>query len=135
MSVFNLKKKSFAVCAAVGECCAILLTALLLLPVAMAISGEALPEAMGGICAVAAAGVSVFVPTVVIARVRARQVLATAGAIALGYVVLAALCCALSGAESAFGMWLLWLAVAVGAGGLMGAVLSIRQNTHRKHKR
>ena len=135
MSVFNLKKKSFAVCAAMGECCAILLTAVLLLPVALAVSGEVLPEALGGICAVAAAGISVFVPTVVIARIRARQVLATAGAIALGYVVLAALCCALGGAGSAFGLWLLRLAAAVGAGGLMGAVLSIRQNTHRKRKR
>ena len=130
-----LKKKSFAVCAAIGEGAAVLLTLVLLLPVAFMINKGTAGEELGCIAASVCALISVLVPTVVIVRARGQQALATGGAIALGYIILAALCCALGGSRSAFGMWLVWLAAAVAAGGLIGAMLSIRRNSHRKKRR
>ena len=130
MSFF--KKRSFAVCAAVGEGCALVLTALLMLPAAWAVSAELLPLEAGSICAAAAAGLSVLLTTAVIARARGREALASGGAIGGGFVVLAALACALGGAKNAFGLWLAYLAGAVAAGALAGALLSVRQNRHKR---
>ena len=130
-----LKKSSFAAAAAMGEGCALVLTALLLLPVAWAVSGEVLPLAAATLCAPAAAVLAVLVPTAVIAKVRARQALATGGAIGGMYVALAALLCALGGGKSAFGLWLACLAGAAAVGALAGALLSIRQNRHKKRRR
>ena len=130
-----LKKKSFPICIAVGVTCALALTVLLLLPFAWAIHGEALGENMQWPCCLVAAWISVFVPTIIIAKTRGRQALATGGAIASGYVVLAALLCALGGKDYAFGMWLVWLAAVAAAAGLIGAVLSLRQNRRRKRRR
>ena len=130
-----LKKKSFPVCIAAGVICALLLTVLTLLPFAWAIHGEALGENMQGPCCLIAVWISVFVPTVIIAKTRGRQALATGGSIALGYVVLAALLCALGGSACAFGMWLVWLAADAAVAGLIGAVLSLRQNRHKKRRR
>lgn len=129
------KKRSFIVCAAIGEGCALVLTALLCLPIAWALTKEALPETAGGIAAAAAAGLSVLVPTAVIVRSRGRETLATGGAIGGAYLALAALLCALSGSRSAFGPWLVYLAAAVLLGGLAGAMVSLRQNTHKKRRR
>lgn len=130
-----LKKKSFAVCVAAGEGCAIVLTLLLMLPMAGAVYGELLTEEMAWLCGPVAAAVSVFVPTLILAKIRKRQLLAIGGAIALGYVLLAALLCALGGGRCAFGMWLCWLAVAAAVGGLAGALLCVRQNTHKRRRR
>ena len=130
-----LKKRSFLVCVGMGEGCAVVLTALLLLPCAWAIHCELLPQQAGWLCAAGCAMVSVLIPAAVIARVRRREALATGGAIALGYVTLAALMCALGGKGYDFGVWLGALAAAVAAGGLLGAVLSVRQNTHKRRRR
>ncbi len=130
-----LKKKTFAVSAAIGEGCALVLTALLLLPVAWAVASGMVGEAAGGICACVAAGLGVLVPTAVIARARGREALATGGAIALGLVALAALLCALGGGKCAFGLWLAYLTGAVAVGGLTGALTSVRQNRHKKRRR
>ena len=130
-----LKKWSFGLCAAAGEGCALLLTALLLLPAAWAVSAEALVLEAGLVLPYAAAALAVLVPTAVIARVRGRQALQFAGAIAGGYILLAALGCALRGAKSAFGPWLGLLAAAVLAGALAGALLSVRQNRHKRRRR
>ena len=130
-----LKKKSFALCAAIGEGAAIVLTLLLLLPVAAVVNSGTVGEQTGAIAVNICAGVGVLVPTLVIARARGQQALATGGAIALCYVVLAGVCCALGGGNAAFGMWFAWLAAAVAAGGLIGALLSIRQKSHRKRRR
>ncbi len=130
-----LKKKSFALCAAMGVGCAWALTAALLLPFAWAIRSQTIPEEAGWLCASLSAGLAVLVPTAVIARVRGRQALATGGALAGGYTALAALACALGGKGSAFGMWLAALAAAAFAGGLVGAMVSVRQNAHRKKRR
>ena len=130
-----LKKKSFTLTVAIGLGAALVLTALLLLPMALLIHKQALGLTMGWLCAALAAGLSVFIPTAVIVRVRGRQALATGGALALGYVLLAALVCALGGSGFAFGSWLIRLAVAVTAGGLAGSMVSIGQNTRRKRRR
>ena len=130
-----LKKKSFTLIVAMGLGAALLMTALLLLPMALLIHKEVLGLGMGWLCAVLAAGLSIFVPTAVIVKIRGRQALATGGALALGYVLLAALLCALGGSGFAFGPWLIRLACAVTAGGLAGAMVSIGQNTRRKRRR
>ena len=129
------KKRSFPVSAAVGEGCALALTALLCLPLAWATIRELLPEAAGGLCAAAAAGLSVMAVTAVIGRSRGREALATGCAIGGGYVLLAALLCALSGGKGAFGPWLGYLCAAVFAGGSAGAMVSVRQKTHKKRRR
>lgn len=129
-----LKKSTFAVSAAIGEGCALLLTALLLLPLALAVSGEALPLEAGMYAPYVASGIAVLVPTAVIARFRGKQAMATGGAIGGGYVVLACLICALGGAKSAFGPWLAWLAAAAAAGAVVGALLSVRQNRHKRRR-
>lgn len=132
MSFF--KKKSFALCASVGEGCALVLTALLLLPLAWAVSCRLLPRSAGGICVPAAAGLAVLLSTAVIARTRGKQAMATGGAIGGGYVALAVLLCALGGAKNAFGLWLAYLAGAAAAGALGGALLAVRQNRHKKRR-
>lgn len=130
-----LKKWSFALCAAAGEGCALILTALLLLPAAWAVSSEALPMQAGLLLPYIAACLAVLVPTAVIARVRGREALITGGTIGGVYILLSALACALSGTKSAFGPWLGYLAAAVLAGALAGALLSVRQNRHKRHRR
>ncbi len=129
------RKKSLIVSAAIGEGCALALTAVLLLPVAWAVIRELLPEGVGGGCAAGIAGISVWGATVFIVRCRGREALATGGIIAGAYVLLAALACALGGDKCAFGLWLAYLTAAVLAGALAGALMSVRQNTHKKRKR
>lgn len=128
------KKRSFIVCTAVGVTAAAVFTALLCLPLAWAVTREALPEAYGGACAAAVSGLAVLIATAVIVRSRGREALAMGGAIGAGYALLAALLCAMSGGNSAFGPWLIALCAAVFAGGVAGALISVRQNTHKKRK-
>ncbi len=130
----KLKKKNIAVSAAAGVLAAIALTALLCLPFAAAVRHQVL--SLGGVWvwAVLAAGLSVFISTLVIARARQRQALPTGGCIAGGVLLSAALVCALGGAGLHFGVRFLWLGGAVLAGGMLGAVMSIRQNQHKKRR-
>ena len=130
-----LKKKSFTLTVAIGLGAALIFTALLLLPTALLIHKEVLDLTAGWLCAALAAGLGVFVSTAVIVKVRGRQALATGGALALGYVLLAALLCALGGSGFSFGAWLIRLSCAVAAGGLAGAMVSIGKNTRRKSRR
>ena len=133
MSFF--KKKSFAVCAAIGVGGALILTALGLLPVTWAVIREVLPEGSGGVCAAIVAGLSVLAATAVVVRGRGREALATGGVIGGAYVLLAALLCALGGSKSAFGPWLAYLTGAVLIGALAGALVSVRQNKHKRRRR
>ena len=130
-----LKKSSFPLCAAIGEGCALVLTALLLLPIAWAVSAGIIPEQAGGPAAAVAAGLGVLISTAVIARVRGREALVTGGAIALGALLLAGVCCALAGSGGAFGPWLAYLAGANLLGGLAGALLGVRRNSHKRRRR
>lgn len=129
-----LKKKSFALCAGIGVGCALALTALLALPFALAIRAEALPQGLGWIFASVCAAAGTLIPTAVIGRARGRQTMAVGGALGGGYVILAALGCALGGDKCAFGPWLGALTAAVAAGALLGALLAVRQNTHRRRR-
>lgn len=131
----KLKKMSFPAAASLGVAGALLLTAVLLLVFAALIHREVLGQEWGWLCAVASAGLSICAATVAVARSRGRQALAIGVAITLGYVALAALLCAMGGSNSAFGIWLARLTVGAVAGALAGAMLSIRQNAHRKKRR
>ena len=130
-----LKKKSLLFCVGAGTGSALVLTALFLLPFAWAIRGELLPENAGWLCAALSAGIGVLVPTALICHIRRRQALATGAAIAGGFLVLAALCCALGGEGYSFGLWLGALALALLAGGLAGALLAARRTGRKKRRR
>lgn len=131
----KLKKQGLLLSAAMGAGAAALLTAVLCLPFAAAISKGALPLETSLVWALIAAGVSVMLASLVVARARARQFLPTGAAIAGLYALLAALVCALGGKGFSFGPWLLWLIGTVLFGSLLGAVMSIRQNTHGKRRK
>lgn len=122
----KLKRKGLPAAAGVGIVMAAALTALLCLLPAALIGRRLLPQEAGAYCACAAAGLAVFAAVLFIARLRGRQALPTGGCVAGGVLALAALLCALGGAEADFGPWLLRLGCAVIAGGVLGAVMSIR---------
>lgn len=130
----KLKKKGLALSAAIGLACAVALTALLCLPFAAAVCRGVLPLSGAFIWAATAAGLGVFIATLLIARTRQRQALPTGGIIGGGFVLLCALLCALGGRGFTFGVWLLWLAGAVLLSGLLGAIMSIGQNKHKKRR-
>ena len=94
-----------------------------------------LPLESGSACAGSAAGIMVFAAVFLTVRLRGRQAMPSAGIIAGVTVLTAALVCALGGKEFDFGPWLLRLAAAAAAGGLMGAVMSIRKRTGKRRKR
>ena len=125
--MFRLKKLGLAPAAAIGLLCAVLLTALLCLPLSAAVYRELVPTDSAGLLAYIAAGLSVFLTVFIVVRRRARQALPTAGLIAAGYCVLAAIVCAVCGTAAHFGVWLAILAAAVAVAALLGAVLSIRK--------
>lgn len=131
----KLKKQGLLPSVAVGTGAALVLTALLCLPFAAAVCKGALPLETGFLWAALSAGLSVLLSSLAVARARARQSLPTGAAIAGAYTLLAALICALGGQGFVFGSWLLWLAGAVFLGGLLGAVMSIRQNPHGKRRK
>ncbi len=132
--MFRLKKSGLVPAAAIGLLFAVCLTALLCLPLSAAVYRELVPSDSAGALAYIAAGLSVFFTVFIIARRRARQALPTAGLIAGGYCVLAAIVCAVCGTAARFGVWLAVLAAAVAVGALLGAVLSIRKKPRaRRH--
>lgn len=131
----KLKKLNLPAACGVGLCAALALTALLCIPGAVVIDRGALPLDLAPVWATAAAGLAVFAAALLLSKVRGRQALPAAGAVAGGYILLAAVLCALGGDKSGFGPWLWKLAIAVMSGALLGAVLSIRQNPHRKRRR
>lgn len=130
----KLKKKGLSLSAAIGLACAVVLTVILCLPFAAAVCQGALPLSGAFAWAATAAGLSVLIATLFIARTRQRQALPTGGIIGGGFALLCALLCALGGEGFFFGGWLLWLAGAVLLGGLLGAVMSIGQNQHKKRR-
>lgn len=131
----KLSKKGLAVSCGIALVFALALTALLCLPLTAAVYREALPLERVGAMAYIAAGISVFAAVFLTARTRARQALPTGAAVAGAYLALMALVCALGGEGASFGAWLWQLGAAVFAGGLLGAVMSIRQKSHRKRRR
>lgn len=112
---------------------AIVLTMLLCLAFTPALLRGLLPMETGPVCATASAGLAVLIVVLLLAKVRGRQAMLAAGIVAGGTIVLAALICALGVERSYFGPWLLRLSAAAAAGGVIGAVMSIR--TNRKKRR
>lgn len=92
-----------------------------------------LPLERGSVCACAAAAIMVFSAVFMTARLRGRQAMPAAGIITGGIVLFAALMCALGGSRTDFGPGLLRLAVAIAAGGIVGAVMSIRNRSAKRH--
>ena len=131
----KLKKLGLLPASLLGLLLSLAVTALFCLPFAAVICRGLLPMETMGLWALLAAGLGVMAGTVCVVRLRGRQVMPTAGIVGGGFLLTASLLCAAGGARSDFGPWLFWLAAAVLAGGLLGAVMSIRQNTHKKHRR
>ena len=128
----KLRKKGLAACASMGLLCAVLMTALLCLPLAGAVMRGALQMEAAQLFAVLIAGITVLAATNLAARLRRRQAIPIGGIIAGGYIVLSALLCAGGGRGASFGPWLWRLCLSVLAGGLLGAVMSIRRKTRAK---
>ena len=131
----KLKKLNLPAAGGIGRGLAVLMTVLLCIPGAAVINGGILPLAACDGWACGAAGVAVFAATMMLGKLRKRQALPTAGIIAGGYILLCAALCAFGEEGSAFGPWLGRLLCAVAAGGVLGAVMSIRQNPHKKRRR
>ena len=130
----GLKKMNLPVSVCVGLACAVLLTLLLCVPGAMIVNRGILPMSVCPYWAAGAAGLAVLFAALVIAGARKRQTLPTAAALAGGYVVLALLMALIMGGSLAGG-WLARLVIAVAVGGFLGAIMSIRQNPHKKRRR
>lgn len=132
-----LKKKGFAFCVTMGAALSAVLCMLLLLLASLLIYRQVIFQEAEQILAFLCAGISVFSVSAVFSRARGRQALSVSAALA-GAVFLVALIIRLAaGAMSSMGLWLLWFAVAVFGGGLLGAVLGAGKDTRhkRRHKR
>ena len=110
-------------------------TALLCLAVTPAILSGLLPMENGAVCAAACVGLSVFAVVFLLSRARGRQAMPVAGVVAGGIVLLATLICALGGKGFDFGPWFLRVSAASAAGGILGAVMSIRPRRHKRRGR
>lgn len=131
----GLKKMGLLPLCLAGIAATAALTALICLALASLILRGALPQGAGPKCAEAAVGISIFISVWITARLRGRQPMAAAGVIAGGTVLLAALVCALGGPGFDFGPWLLRLAAWAMAGGIIGAVMSLRNRTPKRRRR
>ena len=129
------KKRGLLPSCLLGLGAAAALTALLCLAMTPLIMRGAVPLDRADILAQSASFLSVFAAVLFLAKSRGRQAMPTAGIVAGGYILLAALLCALGGRSCAFGPWLLREGAAATAGALLGAVMSIRQPQRRRRKR
>lgn len=109
-----------------GIVAVLLLTAVICLALTPAYLRGMLPTETGPACAAAAVGLAVFAVVLLLSGLRGRQAMPTAGGVAGGTILLAALICALGGKGFDFGPWIFRLAACAAAGGVIGAVMSIR---------
>ena len=130
----SLKKWSLPAAAGAGIAAVILLTVLLCLPGAALIDREVLPLSSAPYWAAGSACAAACAATLAVCKIRKRQTLPTAASIAAGAALFDLLCAVIGGAE-AVGPWMIRLLFALFTGGLLGAVLSIRQNAHKKRRR
>ena len=130
----NMSKWSLPFSGAVGIGASVLTTLTFCLPLSAVLSQGWLPMTLLEGMSEAAAAASILLTVWVIGRRRGRQALPLAGIVAGGFILLAALLCALSGTSAAFGGWLIRLAAAAVLGGSAGAIMSIRQKTHGKRR-
>ena len=126
------KKLGLLPASAAGLGIAIVLTALLCFALTPVFTKEVLPLDRANAAALLAAGLSILVAVRLTTGLRRKQTLATAGCIAGGYLLLAALVCALGGQRFDFGLWIVRLASAALAGGLLGAIMSLRSSPKKR---
>ena len=124
--MFAWKKRSLLSAGVLALGLAVLFTAALCLAAVPLFLGEVLPLERAPETARVLAGIAVFAVVLWVSRARG-QPLPAAGIVGGGFVLLAALLCALGGIRSSFGPWLSHLALAVGTGALLGAVMSLRK--------
>ena len=110
------------------------LTALLCLALTPMILRGILPLAAGSRCAEITVGVSVCISVLLASRLRGKQPMAVAGAVAGGSILLSSVVCALGGTGFAFGPWLLRVALWAAAGGIIGAVMSLRNGPPKRRR-
>ena len=135
--MFRWKKLGLLPACLIGIAAVAVLTPLLCLALTPAfLRGMLLPET-GPVCASASVGAAMLIVVFLLSGIRGRQAMPLAGIVAGGTVLLAALICALGGKNFDFGPWLLRLAAAAAAGGILGAVMSIRPHhpVRRAHYR
>ena len=128
------KKWKLPTAAGIGLGCAALLTPILCAPGAWIAARGTLPLGACPYWAACAAFLAVFLPVFFIAGARKRQALPTGGAVAGGYAAIALILSLVCG-NATGGAWLGRVVIAVFAGGALGAVMSIRQNPHKKRRR
>ena len=135
--MFQWKKMGLLPLSLIGIGAVTVLTVLLCLVFTAPYLHGLMPLETGPVCAAASAGLAVFIVVFILGRARGRQAMSAGGIIAGGTILLAALICALGGKGFDFGPWLLHLSAAAAAGGVIGAVMSIRPHTknRRRHHR
>ncbi len=128
----KLRRTGLAAACLAGVLLALVFTAALCLPCAAIFGAGVLPLSIAPAAAQAAAGVAVMLSVFTVARVRRRQALPTAGLTAAGCLLVClpagAALCAGEPAEA----WSWPLAGCIICGGMIGALLSIRRNPHKK---
>lgn len=133
MSVSVRKKAGLSVLVLWGTLLAVILTLLLLVPGAMLLHKQVVPEEFGGLLSACAAGLSLFAAVVIFGRNR-KTVPVTGGLVLAAYLVLLILIglCVCGG-----GIWGEGLArqgLAAVAGAAIGIMVSMRRNKHRKRR-
>ena len=113
----------------------LLITLLLCLAFTPAYLRGMLPLETAPVCASASVGAAVFITVFLMSGLRGRQAMPAAGIVAGGTIILAAAICAAGGKRFDFGPWLLHLAAAAAAGGVFGAVMSIRPRAGKRRGR
>lgn len=132
-----LKKKGFWFCVGSGLLLSAALCALLLFLSAFLVYKQLLAQDAAGVISCVCGGVGVFFASLVISKAHSRQGLPIGVMVAAGFL-LVSLIVHLSGGESGVtGRWLLWMAVAMFGGGVLGAMVGTGKKTRsrRQHKK
>ncbi len=133
--MFGRKKRGLLPSSIMGLAAAVILTALLCLALTPIITRGILPPESASSAGCVSAGLAVFAAVYYVSKSRGRQAMPTAGIIAGGYLLLAALVCALGGSGFEFGAWLGRDAVAAGLGAFLAAVMSIGKKPVKRNRR
>lgn len=133
--MFGWKKRGLVPSCLFGIAVSVVLTALICLALTPLFLRGAVPLERTDIIAPLASGIAVFAAVLFLAKTRGKQAMPTAGIVAGGVVLLAAVLCALGGRRFAFGAWLWHAAAAAAAGALLGAVMSIRKKSGKRRRR
>ena len=131
----KLKKNSLPLGAAAGVLCAASVTLLICLLMAELIYHQRIPMNVLSWCATAAAGIGMMAGALTAAGLCHRRSLPAIGAAGGACLFILMVFRVASGIEGPFGVWFLRAAGAVLCGCGLGALMSIRQNRHKKRRR